>query len=69
MSYIRGLLTRAQMKILMEPLKPVLTTAAAGAPSASATPAAAPAARAGIASAGSQNRPAIAPAVPQFFLP
>ena len=80
MSYLRGPLTRDQIKRLLEPLRPALTAAApasgsgAQAPTAAATSARATAADSGggeaaEARAAAQDRPALTPAVSQFFLP
>lgn len=72
MSYLRGPLTRAQIKTLMQPLKegrPATTAAAASAPAATA-----PAASTGAAAADSKpaprgQRPALPPDVNQYFIP
>jgi hypothetical protein len=71
MSYLRGPLTRDQIRQLMGPRKaqvapaPVRASATTGTPV--AAPAAAPAAPAGAASAAA--RPVLPPDIPQFFLP
>ena len=85
MSYLRGPLTRDQIRKLLEPLRPALAAAgtapgaapAAASAAASATAAARTAAgataAAGPGAAGAagavQDRPAITPAIAQFFLP
>ncbi len=61
LSYLRGPLTRNQIKLLMDPLKVAQPAATLAAPAAS-TVKSAPAAPAG-------QRPTVAPEVPQFFLP
>jgi len=70
MSYLRGPLTRDQIKRLMEPLKP--SPAAASAVGQAQEPAAHPASQPAAARASSGSggtRPPISPAVSQFFLP
>ena len=78
MSYLRGPLTRDQIRKLLEPLRPALAAAGAArwgrapaAPAAAATAAARTAAGATAAAApgAAQDRPAITPAIAQFFLP
>ena len=72
LSYLRGPLTRNQIKLLMSSRKPQKQAAApAGkAQSASASAAApAPSAAASPVAAGSRARPAIAPDVQQYFIP
>jgi hypothetical protein len=77
MSYLRGPLTRDQIKQLMEPLRPALSAApAAGATAAAAgvapgaAAAKAPAGAAAAASGrGGMERPALNAALAQFFLP
>ncbi len=70
MSYLRGPLTRAQIRTLMEPRK----TAPAAAPPlampeiAPAVPSVAPAARTAAASAHGSQRPVLPPEIPQYFL-
>ncbi|NJN95710.1 MAG: ATP-binding protein [Anaerolineales bacterium] len=62
LSYLRGPLTRDQIKTLMDPRK---AAAPASARAASAAPAAAPA----PASAGTKQPPALPPDVPRYFIP
>ncbi|CAN5708838.1 ATP-binding protein [soil metagenome] len=78
MSYLRGPLTRSQIKTLMDPLKAQQTrTVSAQAPSMAAGVAAAPAARAPsspppntrISVAQSARRPVLPPEVSQYFVP
>ena len=78
MSYLRGPLTRDQIRKLMEPLQPALAAAAAtrvGPTPAAAKPAGlepagpTPVGRGAEAPAGASGRPIISPAVAQFFLP
>ena len=57
MSYLRGPLTRAQIKLLMDPLKG--TPAAAPAPAPAPAPAAAP----------KSGRPVLAPEITQYYIP
>jgi len=66
MSYLRGPLTRTQIKQLMDPVRPSQPAAPAAAP-----PAGAPAAPTGKerATAPASARPVLPPEVPQFFLP
>jgi hypothetical protein len=69
MSYLRGPLTRAQIKQLMDPFKasrPAEPKAAEAAPAAAAPAGPAPAART---ASPASARPALPPDVPQFFLP
>lgn len=63
MSYLRGPLTRDQIKTLMAPRKAALAQAAGAAPTPPAMPAPAPA------SAGAQQPPALPPDVPRYFIP
>jgi hypothetical protein len=78
MSYLRGPLTRDQIKRLQDPVRPSLTRAAAGPAPEPAPMPAAPAAAASAASAASAarassgtagERPPISPALSQFFIP
>src|ERR1044072_4337456 len=76
MSYLRGPLTRKQIKALMDPIKAETEAAAAPQPVAtagatqSATPAAAPSQVATVNNAASQNRqPVLPPEVSQYFIP
>ncbi len=62
LSYLRGPLTRDQIKTLMDPRKAAAPTSARAA---SAAPAAAPA----PASAGTKQPPALPPDVPRYFIP
>ncbi len=66
MSYLRGPLTRTQIKQLMDPVRPSQPAAPAATP-----PAGAPAAPTGKerATAPASARPVLPPEVPQFFLP
>jgi hypothetical protein len=68
MSYLRGPLTRAQIKTLMDPRKaaapPAGSPAAAGVPAAAKTQKASPAA-----TPGAGARPVLPPGVPQCFIP
>ncbi|HJW83943.1 MAG TPA: DUF87 domain-containing protein, partial [Anaerolineae bacterium] len=66
MSYLRGPLTRNQIKVLMDPVKSSAPSAAA--PAATRTAAAAMAAPVTAARAGGQ-RPSLAPDIQQFFIP
>jgi hypothetical protein len=73
LSYLRGPLTRTQIKTLMDPRReaflPKAVTGAAG-PERSAAPAApTPAAAAGPGPGASAGRPALAKAIPEWFLP
>ena len=64
MSYLRGPLTRAQIKLLMDPLKGTPTAAPAPAPApAPVSPAPAPAA------APKSAKPVLAPEITQYYLP
>ncbi|HJY28497.1 MAG TPA: DUF87 domain-containing protein [Pyrinomonadaceae bacterium] len=64
MSYLRGPLTRAQIKLLMDPLKGTPTAAPAPAPAPSpVSPAPAPAA------APKSAKPVLAPEITQYYLP
>jgi hypothetical protein len=65
MSYLRGPLTRDQIKTLMDPHRGAVPAAA---PAASKTSAAA-APRAAAAGSGSSDRPVLPPNVPQYFVP
>lgn len=66
MSYLRGPLTRDQIKVLMDPVKQVARAAASpAAPAAPAAGAQAPASPAVLA----PQRPVLPPEVPQYFLP
>lgn len=67
LSYLRGPLTRNQIKTLMDPLKAVQPPAAAPSVSTGVAPVAAARVSAPVASAG--QRPTVAPEVPQFFVP
>ncbi len=75
MSYLRGPLTRSQIKTLIDPLKATIASAAqavaprkaAGAPAAVPTPAAAAAAPAAASTAGLQ--PTLPPDIQQLFVP
>jgi hypothetical protein len=68
MSYLRGPLTRAQIKQLMDPYKSSRAAAAPqGPPPVAAIPAAAPAPAAKA--RGAAARPVLPPEIPQFFLP
>lgn len=78
MSYLRGPLTRTQIKSLMEPIKaqvntvvPMATAAAAAAQTAPATSAATPAAAVIAAPAASpaSQRPVLPPEIAQYFIP
>ena len=72
MSYLRGPLTRTQIKSLMQPRKAPASAAPSATPGVIAAPAAAarpaPAAVASEASAASQ-RPVLPPEIPQYFIP
>lgn len=63
LSYLRGPLTREQIKVLMDPLKLLKTDAPPAQPAVAAPAAPAPAAGADAA------RPALDPGIPQFFVP
>lgn len=70
MSYLRGPLTRSQIKTLMKPIKestPSVQAASPSAPSSSATTSSASAA--GAVAAAQSQRPAVSPDVTQYFLP
>ena len=78
MSYLRGPLTRTQIKSLMEPIKaqantvvPMATAAGAAAQTAPAAPAATPATAVVAAPAASpvSHRPVLPPEVSQYFIP
>jgi hypothetical protein len=71
MSYLRGPLTRAQIKTLMDPRKAAAPPApATGAPGAASATAAAKAPKASPAAAGGAGaRPVLPPGVPQCFVP
>ncbi|MBN1886916.1 MAG: hypothetical protein JW850_02965, partial [Thermoflexales bacterium] len=73
LSYMRGPLTRNQIKTLMDPLKaaqPIAAPAAATlAATASAAAAAAPVAKAVTTVVPTGQRPTVAPDVPQYFVP
>ena len=67
MSYLRGPLTRNQIKVLMDPIK---ASRPAAAPAVAAAPGAAqPATPAMAAPAAAGQRPSLPPDVPQFFIP
>ncbi len=66
MSYLRGPLTRDQIRVLMAPRKSAAVPAAAAAAPSQATAAAAPATTPGEARG---ERPALPPEIPQFFVP
>ncbi|HEX3253565.1 MAG TPA: DUF87 domain-containing protein [Pyrinomonadaceae bacterium] len=61
MSYLRGPLTRAQIKLLMDPLKGTATSAPAPAPAAAAPAAPAPASVSG--------KPVLPPEITQYYIP
>jgi hypothetical protein len=70
MSYLRGPLTRDQVRILMDPLRPALSAPAEAGP----IPRAAPGAGLGAAPASAESaapggRPALSASIPQFFVP
>ena len=67
MSYLRGPLTRTQIKTLMDPIKGQSTPATATAPSATTAPATAVAAP--KAASGQDRRPVLPPDVSQYFIP
>lgn len=69
MSYLRGPLTRAQIKQLMDPVKSARAAAMPAAAARAAAPEAAPAAPAPRAAAPASARPVLPPNVPQAFLP
>ena len=73
MSYLRGPLTRAQIKTLMDPVKRAAAASPAPAAAAPAKPPAtalvAPVVTPTAARATTSDRPLLAPGVPQFFLP
>ena len=65
MSYLRGPLTRAQIKSLMDPLKGTPSPAAAAAPQVAAAPA-----TASVAAAPAQTqKPVLAPEITQYYIP
>ncbi len=67
MSYLRGPLTRDQIKVLMDPLR---GDASAAKPAAAPAPAAiAAAVTPSVASSASTSQPALPPGIPAFFLP
>ncbi len=66
MSYLRGPLTRDQIKLLQAPYKPSTPAASEGAPAAAGEKPAPAARRAGK---QADKRPVIDPAIPQFFIP
>jgi hypothetical protein len=67
LSYLRGPLTRQQIKGLMDPLRPVPRSAPSVTTTAPGAPAAEPAPRSTAATAG--ERPLLPPDVPQYFVP
>jgi len=73
MSYLRGPLTRTQIKSLMEPIKAqantTVSSATAAAPMAPAAPAGTPAATAAPAASTVNQRPVLPPEVAQYFIP
>jgi hypothetical protein len=72
MSYLRGPLTRDQIRKLLEPLRPALAASGGGDGTHRTAPAAARPAAGATAAAGpgaAQDRPMITPAIAQFFLP
>jgi hypothetical protein len=72
MSYLRGPLTRAQIKMLMDPRRPAMAVPAAAPPETAVAPSmalAAAGARVEPAPAKLGTRPILAPGVPQYFLP
>jgi len=79
MSYLRGPLTRSQIKVLMDPIKALLTKQAWGSPAAPATAAAQSSATQSVeafqpapsasAATAAGTRPVIPPDVQQFFVP
>ena len=73
MSYLRGPLTRTQIKSLMEPLKGQAMAAAASAGAAAASAGASPtmtsAAAAVVKPAGASARPSLPPGISQYFIP
>jgi hypothetical protein len=64
MSYLRGPLTRDQIRVLMDPARRSLAEPGQG-----PAPGAAPAPTPPRAPAGGPGRPAVSPSVPQFFVP
>lgn len=69
MSYLRGPLTRTQIKLLMDPVKGQTATAPAPSATTPSTTSTAPPATAAAAAAPTQQRPILSPDITQYYIP